>query len=717
MYRRLIYITHVVKVDGGNDLGKHIAQPLRELEHVKQVTQSLFEIAKAVNTSSSLDELYKAIHQSLKPVMEVENFFIAIANREKRTLFFPYHSDIMDDDFCPIDDFDTETSLTGLVVKQGRPMLLKKDELEKRAHQKKIWGPVPLIWMGVPLRVEGSVIGIIAVQSYTDPECYTRDDLDFLVSVSDHIAIAIARKQAEEKLQASEARYRILFEKSMDAILIIRNHILIDCNQAAIDMLGYDTRESLLEKHPGDLSPQFQPDGHDSFAKAAEMMDIALENGSHRFEWAHVRANGEVFPVEVSLTVISSEPGNQVIHTVLRDITEQKLAEQEKQRISQLAAEQEKHALVGKIAGKMAHDFNNILGVIMGNAELALLDCEDYEMRKTLDLIYDQTIKGKSLTKNLTAFAKDQAPRHEFLELNDIIELVIDILKKDLAPVNMVKDYDQNLPDLVGDHGMMEHILINLLQNSVHALSLIDNPEIVIRTFSDDNHICFEIKDNGCGIPDEYIEEIFEPAFTLKGSRDTTGSYARHIKGTGYGMSNVKKYIEQHNGKISVESRLNTGTRVKVCFPLIKRQLTSLEKQQLSAMKPVTGKYILLVEDETALSDVQYRILTHSPFNHRVDIAMNGQMAIDLFSRNHYDLVSLDYQLPGRINGMDVYKRIRTISKTIPVLFVSGNLEFLESIDEFKNRKFIDFLSKPCLNKVYARAVNQLLQNNLSALK
>ena len=103
---------------------------------------------------------------------------------------------------------------------------------------------------------------------------------------------------------------------------------------------------------------------------------------------------------------------------IVRDITELKHAEEEKVHAERHAADQDKHALVGQVAGKMAHDFNNILGAIMGNTELTLLDCKDTDTRKTLELILEQTLRGKNLTKNLVAFAKDQEPKHEFFKIS-----------------------------------------------------------------------------------------------------------------------------------------------------------------------------------------------------------------------------------------------------------------------------------------------------------
>ncbi|MCF6269652.1 MAG: PAS domain S-box protein [Melioribacteraceae bacterium] len=130
------------------------------------------------------------------------------------------------------------------------------------------------------------------------------------------------RKQAEEALRKSRNKYQNLFEKSKDPILIIQDGKFVDCNDATVEMLKYNNKSDLLQTHPSQLSPEKQLDGRDSNEKADEMMKIAIEKGSNRFEWNHVRADGEIFPVEVLLTSITNEDGSQLIHTVWRDISE-----------------------------------------------------------------------------------------------------------------------------------------------------------------------------------------------------------------------------------------------------------------------------------------------------------------------------------------------------------------------------------------------------------
>jgi len=142
---------------------------------------------------------------------------------------------------------------------------------------------------------------------------------------------AIKRQQYE--LQESEQKYKALFEDSGDAMLLIEGETFVDCNDATVDMLGYNCKEEILNTHPSELSPLIQSDGSDSFEKANEMIKAAFDNGSHRFEWDHLRKNGNTFPVEVLLTAISIDD-RQLLHIVWRDITDKKIAESEIKKLA-----------------------------------------------------------------------------------------------------------------------------------------------------------------------------------------------------------------------------------------------------------------------------------------------------------------------------------------------------------------------------------------------
>ena len=515
------------------------------------------------------------------------------------------------------------------------------------------------------------------------------------------------RKRVEESLKESEKKYRYLFKNAPAGIYEIDfiKVKFINVNEGMCLYSGY-SEEEFLSMNPLDLLTE------ESKKLYIERMGklSAEENVSDSVEYNIIKKDGQKICVILNSDFIYEDGQLTGARVVAQDITALKQAEKEKIKAQKIAGEQEKLAFVGQIAGKMAHDFNNILGIIMGNAELALMNCKDTKIKKALELIFKQTLRGRNLTKNLVAFAKDQEPKQEFFKINDKVELVMNLLKKDLEGIDAIKEDGHGIPDLLADPGMVEHALVNLIQNSIHATSMVEQPRIIIRTFHKDKNIYIQIEDNGCGIPKEALERIYEPAFTMKGSGDITNSYKPGIKGTGYGMANVKKYIEQHKGSITVDSNVGKGTTITLTLPVIKKELTQLEIIEIQKNNFYFEKYILLVEDEQAISAVQYKILTHEPCSHKVDIAATGQMAMELFDRNKYDFVSLDYILPGEFNGMDVYKHIRQANETLPILFNSGNLDFLESIKALKKQDpYVDHVSKPCQNKDYVNAINKLL--------
>ncbi|MBW2651343.1 MAG: PAS domain S-box protein, partial [Deltaproteobacteria bacterium] len=190
------------------------------------------------------------------------------------------------------------------------------------------------------------------------------------------------RKQAEKTQRESEKKYRELFEKSEDAILIIHNGKFVDCNQAAIKMLRYNRKDELLNMHPSELSPEKQPDGKLSFAKADELMKTAFKNGSHRFEWYHKKSDGEIFPVEVLLTVISDDEKNQILHTVWRDITERKQAEEalrkSEERFRTIIESMEDGYYEVDLAGKFTF-FNEAMRGVLGFSADELMGMSDLE--------------------------------------------------------------------------------------------------------------------------------------------------------------------------------------------------------------------------------------------------------------------------------------------------------------------------------------------------
>ncbi|WDP90971.1 MAG: DUF3365 domain-containing protein [Desulfobacter sp.] len=537
-------------------------------------------------------------------------------------------------------------------------------------------------------------------ESYAALDKKVKDRTQTLEIVNQQLSQEIReRRKTEKALRDSEERFRTLHNASFGGIAIHDGGIILDCNQGLSQLTGYDREELIGMNGMALIAPDFRN----------QTLKKVYTESDRPYEVEGVRKDGTIYPLRIHAQNIPYR-GRTVRVTEMRDITESRRAEEEKISAQKVAGEQKQLALVGQVAGKIAHDFNNILGIVMGNAELSLRHCSDEKIKKRLSLIFQQTQRGKNLTRNLVAFAKSQDPKQDFFNIKDKIDLVLNLLKKDLDGIRVVRKDEAGTPELLADPGMIEHALVNLLINAVHALSKTDAPEIVVQTWCKEDQIFIEIRDNGCGIPAEHLDRIYEPSFTLKGSRDKLNLYGSEIRGTGYGMANVKKYVRQHKGRITVSSQLDKGTVFTLSFPVIRKKLSRQEKQTVKQGLIHTSKQILLVEDEPAISGVQKTILTQAPCRHKVDTADSVAEAVALFDTNPYDLVSLDYILAGNGNGMDVYTHIRESDAKTPILFVSGNIEFLESLKPLTRKDTLaGHISKPCMNTEYLEAVNRML--------
>jgi len=226
---------------------------IQELKKAEQINEALFEISNAVNTTRNLDDLYLSIHQSLNRLIKVPNLYISLYAPEAGLLHFPYFADEVDtnrDDW--VDRQFNEDTLTGEVIIQKVPTLLNEKQLEERQKKGQIVGSCPKIWIGVPLITDETVIGVVAIQSYTDPNAYTRKDMELFISVSHQIALAIERKRVNEALKENMDRYRTLSENSNDVIIRFDSSLIHLYVNPAVHILG-QTQDEMMGKRFEDL--------------------------------------------------------------------------------------------------------------------------------------------------------------------------------------------------------------------------------------------------------------------------------------------------------------------------------------------------------------------------------------------------------------------------------------------------------------------------------
>lgn len=516
------------------------------------------------------------------------------------------------------------------------------------------------------------------------------------------------QKAAEQALLNSEHKYRTLFEKTADAILIIESGEFVDCNTATVELLGYQNKQELLKVHPSQLSPEFQPDGRKSFEKANEMMAIATEQGSHRFEWDHLHANGDIIPIEVLLTSVTIDK-KHFIHVVWRNITERKQTEKALRHTQKLDA-------IGQLTGGIAHDFNNILGVILGN--LSLIDHQlgneiDEKVRKRFETIEHSTQRAANLTKQLLGFSRSDAGSIEVTNINNTIEKMQNLLSQALTPqIEVQYQLADNLWQTEIDAGDFEDTLLNLVLNARDAMNGKGKLGIETRNIYLDVEFCsltpdtsvgdyieLSISDNGEGIDTDVQDKIFDPFFTTK----------EQGKGTGLGLAMVFGFVKRSNGVIKLYSEHGSGTTFRIYLPraIDEQQSSSLNVKQIESI-PKGKDTLLIVDDEKALLDVTKDYL--QPLGYTILTAETGDVALQVLSQhNNISLVISDVMMPG-MSGYELAEKVNQLYPHMKILLSSGYTE--KPATQNDQAGFNDnLLSKPYSLSILAQRIRDQLDN------
>jgi len=327
----------------------------------------------------------------------------------------------------------------------------------------------------------------------------------------------------------STDRYRELFERSSDAILILEGERFIDCNQATVRMLRAQSREQVLQTHPSELSPVVQPDGRESRDKANEMIARAFEVGNHRFEWEHRRVDGTDFPVEVLLTAVEQGESRR-LHVVWRDISERKRLERDLRHTQKMEA-------LGRLAGGIAHDFNNLLVSILGHSELLITQFPNEP--RVVDHVTEIRGAGEraaELVRQLMLFGRRDTSRTRVFDVGELVlesrGLLERLIREDVQLELRLEDAAYRV---CADSTQIQLILLNLVSNAGDAmpdggrLSIgvsrvrVGGDEIGATHVPPGEYVRISVTDTGVGMDTETSRRAFEPFFTTKEVGHGTG--------------------------------------------------------------------------------------------------------------------------------------------------------------------------------------------------
>ncbi|MCK5097110.1 MAG: GAF domain-containing protein [Desulfobacteraceae bacterium] len=356
--------------------------------------QVLFEISNAVNSTTNLDELYKAIHKSLGKILNVENLYIGKYDDKNNAMTFPYHVDNTDKNPGQILDFNDTSSLTRKVIETKKPIIFYKEDLEKED----IVGISPKIWLGAPLIVKNRVFGAIVIQDYVSENAYHQRDLDILNSVSQHIALAVERKENDDTLREQGEILEKILESSPIGIALIENRVFKWVNNEIVKIYGYESKKDFENK-----SVEMIYASKEDFERVGEIISRECkEKEKADFEYNQIRKDKTIFPAHIILNSADNEDPLAWTIASITDLSEQKAAEQEK-------IEHEKLQGVLEMAGAVCHELSQPLQTILGYSELLMMDNIDDDtssFHKSLDTIIDQTTRIGKITKKLSGITK-----------------------------------------------------------------------------------------------------------------------------------------------------------------------------------------------------------------------------------------------------------------------------------------------------------------------
>ncbi len=509
--------------------------------------------------------------------------------------------------------------------------------------------------------------------------------VSYLVSAGLAVMIAIAMATvAEREVNVAEKSYRLLFDASHDAVFLVDMWKLnvLEANHAAERLTKY-RGEALrgmafkkvcpgLERNTGNVLQNQR--AFNAMFRPYEDIQL-LQHGGKR-----IGCEGEV--------AFAEWHQRMVFQVNLREIGERRRLEEQVQRAEKLSA-------LGRLVAGVAHELNNPLAIIMGNAQvLADRDNLDDPLKEGLGRILRQSERAGRIIRDLLAYSRPSEPNKAPMDLNRVVRDVLEWRRPnyEAAQVSVRARLAESLPPTKADRVQVEQIVMNLVNNAVDALRERPLPrEVEVTTQETTNFLRVSVRDNGPGMTPEIREKIFNPFFTTK----PIG------RGTGLGLAICNTYVQEHHGKMWVESQPGKGATFFFDLPLldcegkapVEPEALATESAVPAAPAAPTGRRVLIVDDEPDIAELLEMILAGAGY--QIKTASNGTAGLQLLSDEDFDVVLSDMLMPG-LDGQGLYQRTREIKPELAkrMIFVTGDT-LNSTTREFLNATGNLFLSKP----------------------
>lgn len=532
--------------------------------------------------------------------------------------------------------------------------------------------------------------------------------------VTEVVRLKQNREEAGAAIARSEQRFRELLEAAPDAIMEVDSQgRIILFNQAALTMFQYSAEELPGETVENLIAPPAQRAAHRQH-RAEYARHPSVRTMGSGLELSAQRKDGSVFPVEISLSPYRVDGEMNVIATI-RDITRRKKAESALQRSEEKLRQAQKLEALARLSGGTAHEFNNLLTMVMGYAVLML---SSLDSPKTLidyvEKIRKATTRAGNLTRQLLAFSRQQVLEPQVMDLNMVLAEAWEILPLLVGPSIRARLVPAPEAACVrADPSQIHQIMVNLATNARDAMPRggeltieVANVELKQEELTEapgkepGPYVALSVTDTGTGMPREVQARLFEPFFSTK----------EFGKGSGLGLAAVYGIVQQSNGSITVQSSPGEGTAFRILLPrLRKEELLPLPSRNPRPPSEIRGgnETILLVEDQIHLlaltreflEKLGYTVLTASHADEAIKVA--GEFA------GRVDLLLTDVVMPG-VNGREMANMLKPLRPTMKVLYVSGYTQgvFLKSGELLPHEAFLD---KPVAPEELAQKIREML--------
>ncbi|MGO9393450.1 MAG: ATP-binding protein, partial [Desulfobaccales bacterium] len=496
------------------------------------------------------------------------------------------------------------------------------------------------------------------------------------------------QRRTEEALRESEEKYRGLIETTNTGYVIVdAAGKVLDANPEYVRLTGHNDLKEILGR--GVLEWTAQQDRGKNAAAQEQCQKTGLVK---HLELTYAGGDGRSIPVEINATAITTSEGVKRI-ALVRDISERQRVKEERAKLEAQLVQAQKMEAIGTLAGGIAHDFNNILTAILGNIGLGMLDQDMGDQgRQRLASAEKACQQAQRLARQLLTFAKGGAPIKELVSLENLVAETASLACRG-SQVRCEFDFGKDLMAIAGDPGQISQVFQNLIINAVQAMPQGGTIEITgenIKVGNDGrlpleagNYVKVSIKDQGIGIPEKYLQKIFDPYFTTK------------QQGSGLGLATTYSIVNNHHGHISVESGLAEGSTFQVYLPAsngkVKRQ-----PQETTELLSGEGK-ILVMDDEAMVREVLGMMLLK--LGYEAQFAKDGVEAIALFSQaqgsaDSFSAIILDLTVPGGMGGKEAMERLLKIDPQVRAIVSSGYFDDPIMAD-FQKYGFAGVIAKP----------------------